>query len=487
VNVPEPKPAAAIFVVSKRGAVLIGERSASLAFMGGFVAFPGGRVDRSDAELALTLFGASDDVMRAKAAALRELFEETGILFDGERAHAVSPAMRQLSAQQAYEELALRPDPTRLIFGGRWVTPESGIARFDTRFFLARVEEEVVASPRHEELAWARFEMPDRLLDAHRRLEVLIAPPTMFALQVLALGVERAPERLLAIPEASGAESPEFESLWGIRTIPLRSPTLPPARHTNAYLLGEERLIVVDPAPYEESEREKLLERIEVRTRAGAELEAVVLTHHHMDHVGAASFVAQRLKVPIWAHPVTRDLLRDGIRVDRTLVDGDSIDLGQGFTFDVLHTPGHAPGHIILVDRRKGGRAVIAGDMIAGLGTIIIDPPEGDMTEYLQQLERMRALGPNVLFPAHGPPAVDGPKKLSEYIAHRLMREEKVRSALEKKGPSRPADLLDLAYDDTPPIMYPLAARSCLAHLLKLVRDGRAAQNGDRFAANQPL
>jgi glyoxylase-like metal-dependent hydrolase (beta-lactamase superfamily II)/8-oxo-dGTP pyrophosphatase MutT (NUDIX family) len=483
----EPKPAATILMMAKDGSVLVGERSHTVRFMGGFVAFPGGRVDPGDGELSSQLFGRDDEVCRPKAAALRELYEETGVLFDGERARLAMPEQRGESAELAYRALGIHLDPARLVPGGRWVTPESGIMRFDTRFFLVRVEEAIAVEPRTSEFSWTRFVRPDEILEHHRRLEVMLAPPTKFPLEVLALGFDDAPRRLLAIPEANGGESPELESLSGIRTVPVRTPTLPPARHTNAYIIGDEKLIIVDPATYEESEREKLLERIAVRTRAGAIVDSIVLTHHHLDHVGAAAYLARELEAPIVAHPITRDLLRGGIVVDRTIDEGDRIDLGEArsggrFAFEVMFTPGHAPGHIVLVDRRPNGRAMIVGDMVAGIGTIIIDPPEGDMAQYITQLERLRARTPMVLFPAHGPPAVDGKKKLDEYIGHRLMREAKVSAALEKKGSAEPFELLDDAYDDTPPAMLPFAARSCLAHLEKLVHDGRATRSGDRFS-----
>ena len=126
---------------------------------------------------------------------------------------------------------------------------------------------------------------------------------------------------------------------------------------------------------------------------------------------------------------------------------------------------------------------MVVGDMVAAIGTIIVDPPQGDMATYIAQLRRLRALPEAVLVPAHGPPIAHGHAKLDAYVAHRLMREEKVFAALTRAGEARPEDLLPDAYDDTPPGLYPFAARACLAHLEKLVVDGRAVERGGRFEA----
>ena len=126
---------------------------------------------------------------------------------------------------------------------------------------------------------------------------------------------------------------------------------------------------------------------------------------------------------------------------------------------------------------------MIVGDMVASMGTIIIDPPEGNMAEYLRQLTRLRKRPQGVLFPAHGAPIVDGHGKLDHYVQHRLQRERKVLDALRAVGAGEPTDLLPVAYSDTPTQLYPLAARSCLAHLQKLVEDGVAEGDGVRFRA----
>ena len=156
------------------------------------------------------------------------------------------------------------------------------------------------------------------------------------------------------------------------------------------------------------------------------------------------------------------------------LVDGDRLHR----RFRAIHTPGHARGHVAFLDERTG--ALIAGDMISTLSTIVIDPPDGDMAEYLASLERLRDLRPRTLFPAHGAPTQGAVEKLEEYLAHRRAREAQVLEALSVPGTLE--EVTARAYADTPSFMLPVAARSCLASLEKLAHERRATVEGGRWA-----
>ena len=151
------------------------------------------------------------------------------------------------------------------------------------------------------------------------------------------------------------------------------------------------------------------------------------------------------------------------------LADGET---AYGAT--AVFTPGHAEGHLCFAI----GDATIAGDMVAGIGTILIDPSEGDMAVYLASLERLLARPPMTLLPAHGPAITDGHGKLREYLSHRRMRESMVVAAL-GDAPRTLSELVTEAYRDTPRTLWPLAERSLLAHLVKLVREQRAIDHGD--------
>lgn len=254
-----------------------------------------------------------------------------------------------------------------------------------------------------------------------------------------------------------------------VRWLPLRTPTLPPATHTNCVVLGRGRYWLVDPASPWPEEQQLLVAEVDALARAGETLAGILLTHHHFDHVSGAIALKQAFDVPVHAHARTRDKLRGVVPIDVLLEDGDRLPLDDGWR--VVLTPGHAPGHLCAV---SDAGVVIAGDMVAGIGTIVIEPDDdGDMKQYLDSLALLRTLQARCLIPAHGEPIHDADAKLAGYIAHRLSREAKVFSALSPK-PQTIAALVPTAYPDVVPAIYPLAARSLLAHLHKLALDGRA-------------
>jgi glyoxylase-like metal-dependent hydrolase (beta-lactamase superfamily II) len=282
------------------------------------------------------------------------------------------------------------------------------------------------------------------------------------------LTIEALYEQVRERVPATGGEVPSTLTpvAPGIRVLALRTPTLPPAAHTNVYLVGPDTgpVAVVDPgSPY--ADQQEILDRV----LAGAPPAAVLLTHHHGDHIGGAQALAERWSVPIAAHAATAQRLAGRVAVTELLDDGATI---CGAT--AIFTPGHAVGHLCFAV----GDAIIAGDMVAGVGTILIDPSEGDMAIYLASLERLLARPAMMLLPAHGPAIPDGHGKLREYLAHRRLRESKVAAALHDE-PRALATLVAEAYSDTPRALWKLAERSLLAHLVKLARERRARDVGD--------
>ncbi|MDB5215073.1 MAG: Metallo-beta-lactamase family protein, partial [Myxococcaceae bacterium] len=209
----------------------------------------------------------------------------------------------------------------------------------------------------------------------------------------------------------------------------------------------------------------------------GRRLVAIVATHHHEDHVGGLEVLAQELGAPVWAHDLTASRLAPQTRalVQRRLCDGDVIVLDgpRPESWRVLHTPGHAPGHVCLFEERT--RTVVVGDMVASVGTILIAPGDGDMQIYLEQLDRLAALDASLALPAHGDP-IDEPTMLfRKYVAHRLAREAKVLEAVRSAGHTGgdAAALVPDAYADTPVHLWPIAKLSLEMHLEKLEREGR--------------
>jgi glyoxylase-like metal-dependent hydrolase (beta-lactamase superfamily II) len=255
-----------------------------------------------------------------------------------------------------------------------------------------------------------------------------------------------------------------------IEIFPVRTPTLPPATHTNVYALeGASGFSVIDPASPWADEQRLLDEALDALKLPVAE---IVLTHHHADHAGGVAHLAARLGVPVAAHAETAARRKE---VTRIINEGDVI----ADSFVALHTPGHAPGHLCFHDRRSG--ALVCGDMVASVGTIIVEPDDGgDMAVYLEQLRRLRALDASVLLPAHGPPIEDANGRLDFYVKHRLEREARVAAALSRE-PRTVAELVPPSYPDVLPHVWPLAARSLLAHLYKLEKEGGAGRVGERW------
>jgi len=265
--------------------------------------------------------------------------------------------------------------------------------------------------------------------------------------------------------------------------LAVRTPTLPPATHTNAFLVGTGQAVLVEPATPYQDEQDVMVDWVDSARAQGVEPIAILATHHHPDHVGGAIALCDRLGLPLWGHAKTAERLSGIVGLDRLLEDGERIELRgpTKTTLTAIHTPGHAPGHLCFVDEASG--IMIAGDMVASVGTIIVEPTDGDMILYLESLRRMASLEPVALLPAHGDLIADPQAILSFYIAHRLMREGKVLKALEAHGEAaRPNDLVAHAYDDTPEALWPLALRSLEAHLIKLEREGRITREGERWA-----
>ena len=461
-------------------------RSDAVPVQPGFYAFVGGKVDAQDAELPLEGMAADDIERAARACAIREALEETGVLVaakDNVDAATLAAARGQLLAGEArFPDLVAKHgwqlDPSALVFAGRWQTPPFAPARFDTLYFLARVPAGQEPTIVPGELAHGEWIKPMEAIECYRRGEVTFVAPILWTLMALAGGEERLAQRLVHGPERAGRPVRRIEMQWGVVLHPMRTKPLPPAQHTNAYFIGEREMALVDPGSGDSDDLRELFTLAEELTKEGRRVTMIVVTHHHPDHVGGV----EACRAYFGAKVVGHGKLVEHMRIDVAVKDGDWLPLTPGindWTTQVLATPGHTRDSISLWLPKR--RALFCGDLMqGGPGTVVIDPPDGDMGAYLQSLERCAALEPVTMFPAHGSPSGAAAHKLRALIAHRRERERKVLAALDAT-PRALADLVPMVYADTPRELWPLAERSLLAHLLDLQRTGRASREGDRW------
>src|SRR5215831_20157417 len=236
------------------------KRGKTLAFMANYHAFPGGQRDADDAEVPiLNAENLPDAQMRVTA--IREIFEETGVLIargvenlSAERRAAMRDELH--SGQASFKELLEREnltlDANLVIEAPRWVTPATSPRRYNTRFFAAwlpKGQETEVIPGELEAGEWLR---PKEALQKWIDGDCVIVTPIFCAIQALAEGVEDFPERMLSVSQEERDHlERRVQFRYGVFLCPLRTPTIPPATHTNCYLVGGDEMVVIDPgSPY---------------------------------------------------------------------------------------------------------------------------------------------------------------------------------------------------------------------------------------------
>lgn len=521
-----PRPAATVLLLRDGPAgleVLMTRRSATASFAPGAYVFPGGAIDAADSgahSLAARRATQGDLHLTQAIAAIRESFEELGILLarhaDGS---PVSPAEvaaldrhAPFAAQCRDRGLVLAADQVFVL--AHWITDRDLPRRFDVPFLVARMPaDQVPAADEAEQFepVWVR---PADALARHQAGQFFIIFPTIRTLERLqqhatvdAVLQACAGEQPLwtSCPRAGfvqGAEARfmEHETAYGELALvspdgqlvhhldwqmdqPVRllknvarltapNPGVMTGPGTNAYIVGDPHsgYIVIDPGPADPAHQERLWRA------TNGDVRLIVCTHSHADHSpGARPLQALcRTQPPILGLP-SAATARPGsdFRPDRVLADGEILTLaGESGThrLQAIHTPGHAANHVCLVLMEDG--LLFSGDHILNGSTTVVDPPDGDMTDYLESLDRLdracEGFGIEFILPAHGHVLGFARQAIAHLKKHRLQREARVLAAMRQKPGGTLDEWVELAYSDVPPRMWPVARRSLLAHVQRI-------------------
>jgi glyoxylase-like metal-dependent hydrolase (beta-lactamase superfamily II) len=263
----------------------------------------------------------------------------------------------------------------------------------------------------------------------------------------------------------------------GLRRIVAPNPSPMTYRGTNTYLVGERELAVIDPGPVHTDHLEAILDAL----TPGQTISHIIVTHTHLDHSPLARPLAKATGAPVLAYgdaqagrsKVMERLAQGGLAgggegidthfvPDQVVADGDHIN-GDGWTLEVIHTPGHIGNHIALGQ----GDICFTADHVMGWASSLVSPPDGDLTDFMASCARLQARDWSVFHPGHGAPVTDPAARLHWLIDHRLSRETAILAAL-TDGPATARALAERIYTETPPALLGAAERNVFAHLVDL-------------------
>ncbi len=274
--------------------------------------------------------------------------------------------------------------------------------------------------------------------------------------------------------QADWATIKKEEPLPELQILPVRSHTLPPAAHTNAFLIGARDSLLVDPSPCDEAAYQGLLDLVR-----DAGLRAVLLTHHHPDHHQQSTRLARELELPILCSADSRARIPARFGADywhgidvHTVSDGDTVGRWLDQPVEAHAVPGHDEGQLALSPANR--RWMIVGDLIQGIGTVVIGQPEGHMGRYFRSLQWVINQAPGVILPSHGQ-AMAGTHRIAETLRHRRQREEQVLR-LARAGHDLESMLAQI-YAQVDRRLWGLARMNIQAHLDKLLDEGRLPPN----------
>lgn len=476
-----PRDASAIILV-KEDKILLAQRNPEIAFLGGWHAFSGGKLDECDCDIEVRNLQ-DTELARFIVCAVRELFEEVGVLIvrNGEkltRGQRASLHDDLISGRSTFAEIlddwGLWIDASDFHYTGYWTTPNFSPVRFKTRFFIAHCPPKQTPYEAISEMQNPEFVTPDDALGRWSRSEILISPPVLISLQELSKSgkPEEAAETLLSRSLLLDGNIDYVELNSRVIVMPLKTPTLPPATHTNCFIVGRKDFIVIDAASADPDEQRKLANLVDLMIESGGVCREIIVSHLHNDHHGGEFALKQHLKdvhgieVPVSTHPATAESLPD-LKFDRLIDEGTDYELtdqaGAPFALQTLHTPGHARGLLAFYDEEFG--FLLSTDNVVGAGTVVIAPTEGNMRHYLETLSRLRNL-PNLrhLCGSHGSAIYDAKSKIDSYIRHRAERKQQIIEAV-SAGANTTEEIVKVVYPGLQDDLIRLALKTVEAHL----------------------
>ena len=286
------------------------------------------------------------------------------------------------------------------------------------------------------------------------------------------------PQRVVT-DSMAGLKLPDFD-VWSehVSTVLGQNPGPFTGPGTNTYLVGTGKRPILLDTGIGLDVYDPLLERGLSETKGATELQEIVLTHVHQDHIGGVPNVRKHfgeLQVSKRAWP-EKDADYD---FPLTYMDDGARIETDGATLCAIHTPGHAKDHLCYYLEEE--RALFTGDLVLGAGTTVVPEEGGGLIDYMASLRKLLDLDLAVIYPAHGPAIREPYKKLNAYIAHRELREQQVLDAL-NAGLTRIPDMVQRIYIDVPKFLHKAAGNSVQSHLNKLKAEGVVKEEGEEWA-----